>query len=164
MLCSSTTIFNVIKRTEWELDWLLWVSWSSLPWSPSNPCESDCTVLQCVWLFKHCPLNKRVCSALVWDLFILHFTDLGGALLRNYTTWWQTANSLMAGVWTHHSSVSLVMKLVRLPLWGFMCRYFFVIASGSCRKVQFGYWCPSGLSYYLPTFLSVLQYVDLYRV
>ncbi|KAJ4469785.1 hypothetical protein C8J55DRAFT_564434 [Lentinula edodes] len=34
-------------------------------------------------------------SALVWIIFIRHFLDLPGAILLNYTTWWQSGNPLM---------------------------------------------------------------------
>ncbi|KAJ3759709.1 hypothetical protein EV360DRAFT_69277 [Lentinula raphanica] len=33
--------------------------------------------------------------ALVWILLIRHFLDLPGAILLNYTTWWQSGNPLM---------------------------------------------------------------------
>ncbi|KAF8071610.1 hypothetical protein FPV67DRAFT_884124 [Lyophyllum atratum] len=33
--------------------------------------------------------------ALVWIMFILHFKDLDGAILLNYTVWWQIGNPLI---------------------------------------------------------------------
>ncbi|KAF9448435.1 hypothetical protein P691DRAFT_669404 [Macrolepiota fuliginosa MF-IS2] len=33
--------------------------------------------------------------ALVWIQFIQHFADVNGAILLNYTAWWQTGNALM---------------------------------------------------------------------
>ncbi|KAJ7583917.1 hypothetical protein C8J56DRAFT_830036 [Mycena floridula] len=33
--------------------------------------------------------------ALIWIMLILTFTDLDGAILLNYTTWWQSGNPLM---------------------------------------------------------------------
>lgn len=55
--------------------------------------------------------------ALVWDLFILNFTDLGGAILRNYTTWWQTSNSLMV------ATIGLYVQI-------FFCHRLWIVSSG----------------------------------
>ncbi|KAF9457861.1 hypothetical protein BDZ94DRAFT_1272121 [Collybia nuda] len=32
---------------------------------------------------------------LVWNIFIYHFKDVKGAVLANYTAWWETGNALM---------------------------------------------------------------------
>lgn len=34
-------------------------------------------------------------SAVIWVQSIVYFGDLQGAILLNYTTWWQTGNPLM---------------------------------------------------------------------
>ncbi|KAJ7663422.1 hypothetical protein DFH06DRAFT_1324881 [Mycena polygramma] len=36
--------------------------------------------------------------AVIWIMFIPHFGDLHGAILLNYTTWWQAGNPLMVGI------------------------------------------------------------------
>ena len=40
-------------------------------------------------------INLSGISSLVWILLIEHFTDLPGAILLDYTTWWQSGNPLM---------------------------------------------------------------------
>ncbi|KAJ7578699.1 hypothetical protein C8J56DRAFT_835693 [Mycena floridula] len=53
--------------------------------------------------------------ALIWIMLILTFTDLNGAILLNYTTWWQSGNPLM-------------VALIGLYVQAFFCHRLYVIS------------------------------------
>lgn len=63
-------------------------------------------------------LKSAQSIALIWIMFILHFKDLSGAILLNYTAWWQTGNSQMV------ASIGLYVQI-------FFCHRLWVVSQKS---------------------------------
>ncbi|KAF9011950.1 hypothetical protein BDQ17DRAFT_1345170 [Cyathus striatus] len=71
-------------------------------WNPDDKLSLRLAVAGLVLLTT---LKSIQSFALIWILLILHFEDLPGAILLNYTAWWQAGSSLMV------ASIGLYVQL-----------------------------------------------------
>ncbi|KAF9002067.1 hypothetical protein BDQ17DRAFT_1357379 [Cyathus striatus] len=100
--------------------------------------------------------------ALIWILLILHFEDLPGAILLNYTTWWQAGSSLMVASIGLYVQIFFLHRLLVLTKYNWLmvapiavvivfsyvsiCVATHYIALGSDTGVKTGIWFANHLS------------------